>query len=193
MLTRLFPSRRQDRPAALLYGALVEQARKPVFYSDFGVPDTLDGRFDLIVLHLFLALHRLKAEGAAGKALARGLTEVFVQDMDQNLREMGVGDLGVSRRVKDMARALFGRIEAYELALAGGNGPLEAALARNLYGAVEPASSSVAAMAGYARQALDSLEGCDLDQLKAGHVRLDLPIQERPNEGIRVDRAGGET
>ena len=176
MLTRLFPSRRPGSPAVHLYGALVAQARAPAFYRELAVPDTLDGRFDMIVLHLFLVLRRLKAEGPSGQALSQELSEVFVRNMDQSLREMGVGDLGVGRRVKDMARALFGRIEAYETALAAGDAALQAALARNVYGAATPPAGAAAALADYVSQALAALDGRSLDQLQGGRLDLAPPL-----------------
>ena len=100
--------------ARLLYAAVVARAREPVFYTRFRVPDSLDGRFDMIALHAFLVLRRLKEEGADGAALGQALFDVIFSDMDRSLREMGAGDLGVGRRVKRMARGFYGRIAAYD-------------------------------------------------------------------------------
>jgi cytochrome b pre-mRNA-processing protein 3 len=94
------------------------------------VPDTLDGRFELIVLHLFLLQQRLRTEAPE---LARALSEVFFRDMDRSLREIGVSDTGVPRRIKAMAKAYHGRLQAYATQDADA---LRAALARNLYGTV---------------------------------------------------------
>jgi cytochrome b pre-mRNA-processing protein 3 len=139
-----------QKRAEELYAAVVAQARRPEFYARLGVPDSLDGRFELIALHLFLALRRLKAagEGEAGQALV----DRFVADMDASLREMGAGDLGVGRRVKAMAQGLYGRIAAYEDGLAQPGGRLEEALRRNLYGtAPEPDAAVLGLVADYVR------------------------------------------
>jgi cytochrome b pre-mRNA-processing protein 3 len=159
LLSRLSALWRRDRAisgkADALYGALVAQARQPEFYADLGVPDTVDGRFDMIMLHLSLLLRRLRGDD---EALAQAVLDTTFDDMDRNLREMGAGDLGVGRRVKAMARAYFGRFEAYDAALDAGDGDgLAAALARN----VQPAEGLAAAkrLADYAARAEAALAG----------------------------------
>lgn len=134
-LTSLFRRRELPDAAHALYGAAVARAREPVFYRDLGVPDTLEGRFEMISCHVVLILHRLKgdAAGAGEGALAQAVFDLMFADMDRNLREMGVGDLGVGRRVKTMARALYGRIKAYEKGLAEGEGALAGAIQRNVF------------------------------------------------------------
>jgi cytochrome b pre-mRNA-processing protein 3 len=157
----------QETRARALYERIVAQARQPGFYRDCGVPDTVDGRFESIALHVFLVLHRLKADPGDTETLGQALFDVMFQDMDQSLRELGAGDMGVGPRVKRMAQGLYGRIAAYE---AGLNGPgaelaaeselgaeLEAALRRNLFGTVTPAPGQVRAMAAYLRRAADAL------------------------------------
>ena len=145
------------------YIALVAQARNPFFFTTLGVPDTLDGRFEMIVLHLFLLEHRLVAEqefsgrnsdfgeastavaGAArpptseslsNKQFAQFVSEVFFSDMDRSLREIGVSDTGVSHRIKKMGKAYHGRLQAYAAGLQSREA-MRGALARNLYGTVE--------------------------------------------------------
>jgi cytochrome b pre-mRNA-processing protein 3 len=140
MIFRIF-----QRPLAptidALYGGIVAQARLPVFYAGFGVPDTVDGRFDLVVLHLVLVLGRLRL-AAAGQApsdrlardLGQGLFDTFCRDMDNNLREMGVGDLSVPKQMKRLGEAFYGRQQAYDAALANDDAAaLTAAIARNVY------------------------------------------------------------
>ncbi len=171
------PNRRSQRRecAHLLYGRIVEQARHPAFYAECGVPDTIDGRFDMIVLHAVLVLRRLRREGEEGRALGQATFDVMMDDMDRSLREMGVGDLGVGRRVKAMARAFYGRAEAYEAALEAGGGALDDAVRRNLFGPVAPPPDASSAIAAYARleaAALDSQAGGDL---LAGEVRFGGP------------------
>src|SRR5471032_1997908 len=114
-----------------IYGMIVTQAREPLFYRDLGVPDTVNGRFDLLVLHLWLLLGRLKSlpEGAG---LSQALFDRFCNDMDDNLREMGVGDLTVPKRMQAFGEAFYGRAAAYDLALTEGQEPLAQALCRNI-------------------------------------------------------------
>ena len=116
-----------------LYGAIVAQARQPVFFADWGVPDTVFGRFETVSLHVFLVQRRLKDGGAADEALAQRLFDHFFGDVDRSLRELGVGDLSVGKKVKAFAKGFYGRIVAYEKALDAGDGAeLAAALARNV-------------------------------------------------------------
>src|SRR5437870_1427038 len=137
--------------AELAYGHVVEHARLPRFFIDAGVPDTIDGRFELICLHAFLYLHRLKREGKRGTPLGQRFFDTMFADFDRSLREMGTGDLSVGREVKRMAQAFYGRVAAYEAGLAGDDAVLQAALARNLFGTAPPAPPLLAAMAGYVR------------------------------------------
>jgi cytochrome b pre-mRNA-processing protein 3 len=135
-------ARRKRREAAeALYAKVVAAARMPVLYSGYGVPDTPTGRFEMIALHAFIVVRRLKAQGQGD--LAQAVFDTFFDDMDRNLREMGVGDLGVGRRVKAMAQQFYGRALFYERGLAGGN--LEEALARNIFnGQASPGSAALA-------------------------------------------------
>lgn len=142
-------SHRAQEAGATLYALAVAQARLPAFYQIGGVPDTVDGRFEMISLHAFLLMHRLKAlEG--GKDTAQALFDEMFADMDRNLRELGAGDLGVGRRVKTMAKAFYGRVAAYEAGLEGGQAKLREAFTRNLYGTAEAPPEAVEAMAAYA-------------------------------------------
>ena len=147
--------------ARALYERVVAQARQPGFYRDCGVPDSVDGRFELIALHAFLVLRRLKSDPADAGELGQALFDVMFQDMDQSLRELGAGDLGVGPRVKRMAQGLYGRIAAYEDGLSGPapgrEADLEAALRRNLYGTVSAEPEQVRAMAAYLRAAAEAL------------------------------------
>jgi cytochrome b pre-mRNA-processing protein 3 len=114
-----------------IYGMIVTQAREPAFYRELGVPDTVDGRFDLLVLHLWMVLRRLKPlEGGAG--LAQALFDRFCEDMDANLREMGVGDLTVPKRMQAFGEAFYGRAAAYDQALTAGREALAQSLCKNI-------------------------------------------------------------
>src|SRR5580698_10533074 len=155
MILRRFRPNSGDRSIRDLYGMIVAQARLPEFYSAYGVPDTLHGRFDLIVLHLVLVLQRLEA-GAAGAARGFGqkLFDVFCRDLDDNLREMGVGDLAVPKRMRRFAEAFYGRQAAYLAALAAADEQeLEKALTRNIFLGADVDQGAVR-LARYARAAL---------------------------------------
>src|ERR1700694_4931843 len=108
-----------QKAAELAYGRIVEHARAPGFFVDVGVPDTVDGRFELICLHAFLYLHRLKREQKRAAPLGQCLFDTMFADFDRSLREMGTGDLSVGREIKRMAQAFYGRVAAYESGLAG--------------------------------------------------------------------------
>ena len=173
---RLFSFLRADPQADAahrLHLAIVSQARQPAFYRNAGVPDTLDGRFELIVLHAFLLLQRLKAEGAAGAELGQRLFDLLFADMDQGLREMGVGDLGVGRRIKDMAKAMYGRIASYEAGLAGPDSVLAEALRRNLYGTVTAEEAHIERIAGYLRRQQQALSASRFEDLKQGNLKFE--------------------
>jgi len=175
-----FRPAREARAADVLYGAIVEQARAPGFFSSWHVPDSLDGRFETLTLHVFLLVRRLKSESSEAAAdLSRALLEAFVADMDRSLREMGAADLGVGRRVKAMAAGLYGRIKAYETALEDtGDAALEAALRRNLYGTLsEPRPVDLSAIARYLRRQHAALAAQPIGRLLGGHVEF-TPVAE---------------
>lgn len=170
---RLFKGRRLQRPAEALYGAVVEQARHPVFYTDYGVTDGFEERFDMLVLHAHLVIRRLT--GAGEGALAQEFFDVLFFDMDRTLRAMGVGDMSVGKRVKDMIRAFYGRTAAYDEAL--GNpacAGLAAALARNVYSA-EAEHQDAVRLARYVSASATALAAQAADELVAGRVRFPDP------------------
>ncbi|MBR1128098.1 ubiquinol-cytochrome C chaperone family protein [Bradyrhizobium iriomotense] len=118
-----------------IYGMIVTQAREPIFYRDLGVPDTVNGRFDLLLLHLWLLLRRLRTVqgGARGATeLSQALFDRFCEDMDDNLREMGVGDQTVPKRMRAFGEAFYGRVQAYDQAMDGGGEALAAAICKNI-------------------------------------------------------------
>jgi len=139
MIFRLFRRDPQAATFTALYGVIVAQARVPAFYMEFGVPDTPEGRFDLLVLHLALVCRRLgQAEGMdrdTAQALSQGVFDMFCRDMDHNLREMGVSDLSVPKTMRKLGEAFYGRLDTYDRALAqADDAELAAALARNTHG-----------------------------------------------------------
>jgi cytochrome b pre-mRNA-processing protein 3 len=177
-LKRLLGLGRSTEQPEALYAALLAQARQPAFYQG-GVPDTLEGRFDLILLHLLLLLRRLR-EDALTRALAQDVFDLFFREMDRALREMGVGDLSVPRRVHDMAEAFYGRARAYDAALGTpGNEALEAALARNVFAGAGDGEAP-ARLAGYARAAVETLAALPREEFLAGRLRFPDPAAFRP-------------
>lgn len=182
MIWQRWQERRQVRKrrrevADRLYRALVAQARQPGFYTLCGVADTLDGRFDMIALHATLVMHRLKGRGAEAVEIAQALYDRLFLDMDQSLREMGVGDMSIGKKVKRMSAAFSGRLGAYDAALAETvNGPLSDVLFRNLYRGDESVPADrIATVAAYARESVRCLEGQPTDTLLAGEVFFPAP------------------
>ena len=174
MILPLF--QRRGRTIDALYGAIVAQARAPAFYADLGVPDTVLGRFDMVLLHVVLVLRRLRADGAGERALAQGLFDRFCRDMDHNLREMGISDQGVPRHMQRVGEAFYGRAQVYEAALdaAAEEGALVAALGRNVY--PDTANVSCAALlAQYVRQAAEVLGAQPVAELSAGGISFPEP------------------
>jgi cytochrome b pre-mRNA-processing protein 3 len=139
-LTRLLGGER-DTVALRLYNGVIERARAPHWYEAGGVPDTLDGRFDMVAAVLALVLLRLEGDAESASVSAR-LTERFVTDMDGQLRESGIGDIGVGKHIGKMMSMLGGRLGAYRDGLAMGD--LTAALQRNLYRGVDPTPPALA-------------------------------------------------
>ena len=174
---RIFPGNPEEEPARALYIAAVEQARRPEFYAQQGVPDSVDGRFELLVLHCFLVLRRLKAAHGDTEALAQTLFDTLIYDMDQSIRESGVGDLKVGPKLRDMAEAFYGRVKAYEAALESQDDAVVAdAVRRNLYGtAGEIPDGAPEAVAAYLRRQDAELAGQKLDELRQGRVAFGPP------------------
>ena len=134
------------RIATALYGMIVAQARTPAFYASLGVPDTIRGRFEMVVLHTVLVVDSLGRRGEVGDAIGQRVFDRFCADMDQSLRELGVGDLSVPRRMRQMAQGYYGRAEAYRRGLAAGNATtLAQAIGRNVFNSDDAAPSAVLA------------------------------------------------
>ncbi len=167
-----------ERTGFRLYGAAVAAAREPYCYAALGVPDTLDGRFDLIGLQAFLLIHRLRFLPEPGPTLAQAVFDAMFSDMDQALREMGVGDLSVGRRVRTMWEAFHGRARAYEAALQSADpAALPAALARNVWRGTPPPQGAADALARLTRAQHAHLATQDAAALLAGHASF-LPPAE---------------
>jgi len=186
MLKRLFgfPSRSNRIVVDALYGEIVAAARQPVLYSAWQVPDTPLGRYEMVALHLFLLLHRLRGEEGPVRAVAQELTDEFFKEVEHSIRELGVGDMGVPKRMKKLARMFYGRVGAYDAALDGDDADaLAAALARNVRPDAE-AWPQAASLARYAFAARDALAGQPAEAFVAG--RLSFP---QPSDALQGETA----
>lgn len=175
----LFSSRRKGEreAAARIYARALEAARRPALYTGFGVPDTVEGRFEMIALHLFPLLHRLMHDPGDDAELARCISESFVDDMDAAFREMGMSDTAVPKRMKTLYRSFAGRITAYGRALREGDGDaaLAAALARNVFpeSAEGDEGRQARALAAYLKRAVAAMREATLADIRS--ARFDFP------------------
>jgi cytochrome b pre-mRNA-processing protein 3 len=155
------------RKAGEIYGAIVTQARRPAIYASLGVPDTPSGRYEMVVVHLFLVLERLRSAPGGGADLPRLLVEAFIADMDDSLREMGTGDLTVPKKVRRAATGLYERSMAYKAALAAGDADaLAAVLTEHAYAGSDAQLAS--SLARYVQAAAAALAATDVGQVAAG-------------------------
>lgn len=162
--------RRKAPPgAAPLYDGLMRAARQPAFYAELGVADSVEGRLEMLMLYVGLVVHRLAAE-ADGRETARGLTELFIDDMQRTLREIGYDDSGLKRRLKKLAGAFYGRMEATAAALAGDRSDaLADTLTRNVYGGKADPEHAVR-LAEHVRRFAHSLAETPAAELAAGNL-----------------------
>jgi len=186
MLAWLKQRRDQRQKARSLYGSIVTQARARAFYARWGVPDTAEGRFEMIVVHLVLVLCRLADAGEAGRRLAQDLTEAFVADLDDALREMTVGDLAVPRNVKRAVAALHDRYAAYRGALAADDdGALLTAIQARLAGTKGgPLDLDAGRIGAYMRGAKHRLDLLPDNEVLAGRVAW--PQIDTPERDVRA-------
>ena len=146
----------EDDFAATIYNRVAEQARTAELFESCGIPDTLDGRFDSLALHAALMIDRLRRE-PDGEPLSQAFFDAMFRHLDLTLREIGIQDLGVGRRIKIMAEGLHGRALAYRQALQGGETPLADVLRRNAYGGRSPGEAEVAHLEAHVRAYTDRL------------------------------------
>ena len=184
MIFQLF--RRNDRAGTIraLYGAIVAQARRPAFYLDYGVPDNVEARFDMIALHVILFFRRVRADRDSIRALGQPVFDAFCRDMDHNLREMGVSDVGIPRKMRGLGEAYYGRATTYDRALsAPGDEALVAALSKNVF-ATDLVPAGAFRLASYVREAVRRLDRQDGDALAT--AVLDFPDPDT------ISSAGGD-
>jgi cytochrome b pre-mRNA-processing protein 3 len=178
MFQRMFGRERNANRAITeaLYASIVAAARQPVFYSDWAVPDTPLGRFEMLSLHMFMFQHRMHKEIGPSRDIAQILIDDFFTDVDHSLRELGIGDLGVPKRMKKLAKMYYGRTAAYDDALdRGDNEALAAALSRN----IRPDASSwpeATQLADYVLDAVEALAAQDSETIRGGKVNFPAPV-----------------
>lgn len=164
MFAKLLGRRANPRIGDTLYGFAVEQARSPAFYTRLGVADRIDSRFELYTLHVLLLVMRLRDEGETGADMGQTLFDTYVSALDHALRELGVGDISVGKKMRKLGEALYGRMTAYETPLrAGDTDALAEALAKNVYEGGD--ATGAAALAAYAVACRESLAGQSLSNV----------------------------
>ena len=162
--------------ATKLYITIINQSRQKDFYIKFGVQDTPDGRFDMILLHSYLLFSRLKLEFKESKIIAQQVFDLMFADMNQNLRELGVGDIGVGHRIKGMVQAFYGRMKIYDHALSGSDPSiLEQALTKNLYRKSTPTITQVKKVADYVRKEQKNLLKLPISEILIGNFHFGPP------------------
>lgn len=175
ILERLFRPRPAREAGRRLYAEVVRQARTPAFYEALSAPDTVEGRFELYSLHVVLLLERLKGQGPAAAELAQALFDTYVKALDDALREMGVGDLSVGKKMRKLGEAFYGRVKSYEAALAAlpDESELTAVIGRTVY--ADRADPPVSAMVAYVLRQRETLAAQNPDQLATGAVAWAAP------------------
>lgn len=173
LLKQVFaPKNPHDYAAKAAYATTMNYIRQPGFYTDYGVPDTFDGRFDLLLLHCFLLQNRMLDEPAQAAAFNQALFDTVFANMDQTLREMGIGDMGVPKHMRRMMKAFNGRMHAYRQGLAAGT--MAEALRKNLYGTLEAIPQTMLdKMAGYVDKSAAALQKQEIKTLLSGRVQFE--------------------
>jgi len=170
MLKRLFRPNPNREVGRVLYAAVVEQARSPALYQGFGAPDTVEGRFEIYTLHVVLLLDRLGEPDQPVKAASQALFDTYVTSLDHALREMGVGDLSVGKKMRKLGEAFFGRVKSYQGAFDAlpDAAPLQALVARTVYADGDPEQAPL--LCDYIIAQRDHLAAQPVEQLLAGRV-----------------------
>jgi cytochrome b pre-mRNA-processing protein 3 len=171
MILGLFRKNTATEAVYAVYRAIVAQSRHPRFYAEWGVPDTVTGRFDMICLHMALLFRRLRSENKDVREFGQAVFDLFFKDMDRSLREMGAGDLAVPKKIQKMGNIFYGLLTSLNEAMdRGDSAAVEAVLARNLF---EPGTAApVAELAAYLFAEAEKLEAQPLDAIVAGRIEL---------------------
>ena len=171
---RLFAQRPAYAAGQALYAAAAARARAPEFYTAAGVPDTVEGRFELYLVHVVLVVNRLRGHGPRAAETNQVVFDAFLKGLDDALREMGVGDLSVGKKMRRLGEAFYGRAKGYAAALTAlpDAAELEALIARTLYADQPDAPAHAARMGAYVARTAAALDAQPLDALLAGEVRF---------------------
>ncbi len=175
ILKKIFGEKSEVEAGRHLYATAVAQARQKPFYTRLGVPDTLDGRFESIILHVWLILCRLRSAGerqAEADSLSQAVFDTMITDLDRSLREMGVGDLRVGKRVKAMAKAFYGRLKAYDEGMSASREAFTLALERNLYGTPDADPAKAQGVAEYVERETANLASQSWDSVASGKIEF---------------------
>lgn len=171
MILSLFRKNTAREPVYAVYRAIVAQSRLPRYYAEWGVPDTVTGRFDMISLHLALLFRRLRGEGQAASAFAQEVFDLFFKDMDASLREMGAGDLAVPKKIQKMGGLFYGLLGSVAEALDSTElGAVRAAIVRNVYGGEE--HPGAAELAAYLVGESDRLAAVPVTKIIGGSLKV---------------------
>ena len=175
MLKRLFRANPMRDLGRMLYASAVEQSRKKALYQALGAPDTVEGRFEVYSLHVILLLNRFAAAGPPASAASQALFDTYVKALDNALREMGVGDLSVGKKMRKLGEAFFGRVKSSQAAFAAlpDAGPMQEFLSRTVYAGVE--NPPAEALAAYVVAQRDHLASQPIEQLLDGQVDWRAP------------------
>lgn len=160
-------------PIEALYRIIMRQSRQPSLFAACAIPDTPDGRYDILAVHVHMALRRIKDQGDDAQAAAQALFDLMFRDMDTNLREMGIGDMGIAPRIKKLAQGFYGRMESYDAGLDADDGEatLIAALERNVYRHGLPEDGdAVRCLARYVRRQHDHVATQPVADVIAGRI-----------------------
>ena len=178
MIFGLFTKKKQNQPIIdRQYASLTSAARIPFFYSDLGVPDTVMGRFEMLSIVMILFFRRTAQSGVSGQELAQEIVDAFFEDIDHSIRELGIGDQGVPKRMKKLAGMFYGRLESYAAALdAKDQAELVAALTRNLHPQAE-AAPSMSGLAAWMISAEEYLAHVGEDEIARGGIVLPAPAK----------------
>lgn len=169
-LDRFFRPRTTLAMGQKLYAGVVAQARTPALYESYGVPDTVEGRFELYTVHVFLLLDRLRRQGSRAAETSQALFDTYLSALDDALREMGVGDLSVGKKMRKLGEAFYGRVKSYEAAFAAlpQADHLHALLSRTVY--AEGGAENVAKLGEYVLAQRAGLAGQKLESLLEGRA-----------------------
>jgi cytochrome b pre-mRNA-processing protein 3 len=173
MILSLFRKNTATKPVYAVYNAIVAQSRLPRLYAEWGVPDTVTGRFDMISLHMSLLFRRLRSKEGVQHEFAQAVFDLFFKDMDRSLREMGAGDLGVPKRIQKMGKIFFGLLAVINEALDNNDvEALEAVLRRNIYD--DEGAEHARELARYVIAEYDGLSKQPVEAIIAGNIELGL-------------------